>query len=1178
MQRLLIIIVLLLPGLLLGRQAPDKSKRGQPESLHKTAGSPRYAVLNIGNLTTWSRSDGQSNHSPNGDNGWYFPRNKGNVVYQDGIIWGAKAYLDASHTRPAPRQIVRVGGTSYSIGTRAGWVNGWGASATPIDPSHPAARIFRIRRDYYFMSRDELIRDAAEVYETFASSVTDEQVASVYAQYERDWNEWPVHLGAPYIERNGIPGYQPPPPFGPNFSPHDLARGNYDEPGVAGADRNLPADQVIWTVYNDLHTATTMAFQFSEPLGLEVQKTVWGYRNPGTFGNIYFNRYRFINKGGVDTDTAAGNQPGSFYLDSMFVCQWSDPDLGSYTDDLGGCDTLLQLGFVYNGKATDATYAGLRLPPPSVGYVLLHGVAVPSPGDTAVFDFRKRPGYRNLSMSSFGILAVGSPFWDPCNGGSPGYLCNTGQWWKILRGYAPVGLLNSPDVPYPHPPGANPFFTHSGNPVEGTGWIDGQGTTYSQPPGDRRFVINSGPFSLAPGDTQEIVVAGVAGLGSDRLSSITVMKSVAQLARRIHRDLFVVPRPPMQPKVGVTELNREIILEWGSDYGRAAWTEQTVIAGEYRFEGYNVYQLADERQSLTEAIKIATFDVRNGITSIIDDQFDPNTGRMVPVVLQRGTDAGVQRFISIKRDAFITDFGADDRLLNGKEYFFAVTAYNHAPGRSPRMLESDPVFIRAKPRIPFGVEFGSRYGDTLTVTRTAGSGDARVSAMIVVPTATTGSRYEIRLRSTPEGTVWDVVNRTKDSTVLAAVRSYNPDDVFPVVDGVLLQVLSVNENFKDFLIVANANGPLSPPSYGAFQVNNSGFPSELYPVGIVGTGDGKDRPAPNVGGARWGIHAGGVGTLFTYPTFVATVTANGSLWPRIVGYDWEIRFTAAGGYAFVPDLFRNPADSVGGTLISVPFELWRIGRNTPNDPGDDVRLLPYVRDVRGNGIFDLAGTDHSISGLDNDPETDWITWILPSNQTPGEAGYNALVLQIQSNPSSYRYLDGGSEVMRNMVLVNFNGGSVSDPSFPANVNQLIPETGQIFRIITTKPLAEGDVFSYSTPAMRRGLEVEKASARRVGVFPNPYYGGRDQETTRWRRFVTFNNLPPKVIIRIFNLAGHLVRTLRKDDPSQFLEWDLTNEEYWQVASGIYICFVEMPDLGETKVLKLAIIQPRIFRN
>jgi hypothetical protein len=137
--------------------------------------------------------------------------------------------------------------------------------------------------------------------------------------------------------------------------------------------------------------------------------------------------------------------------------------------------------------------------------------------------------------------------------------------------------------------------------------------------------------------------------------------------------------------------------------------------------------------------------------------------------------------------------------------------------------------------------------------------------------------------------------------------------------------------------------------------------------------------------------------------------------------------------------------------------------------------------------------------------------------------------------------------------------------------------GNSMFLYANRVLTPNDVYSYSVPAPVTGLSQAKASAQRVGVFPNPYYAFRQQETTSWRQFVTFNNLPPKATIRIFNLAGQLVRILEKDNPSQFLEWDLTNKDRWQVASGMYICHIEMPEIGETKVLKLAVIQPQIIR-
>ena len=50
----------------------------------------------------------------------------------------------------------------------------------------------------------------------------------------------------------------------------------------------------------------------------------------------------------------------------MVLAQWSNPDLGNAADDYVGCDTLLSLGFVYNGDNNDET--GYGTPPPAAGY------------------------------------------------------------------------------------------------------------------------------------------------------------------------------------------------------------------------------------------------------------------------------------------------------------------------------------------------------------------------------------------------------------------------------------------------------------------------------------------------------------------------------------------------------------------------------------------------------------------------------------------------------------------------------------------------------------------------------------------------------------------------------------------------------------------------------------------
>ena len=133
--------------------------------------------------------------------------------------------------------------------------------------------------------------------------------------------------------------------------------------------------------------------------------------------------------------------------------------------------------------------------------------------------------------------------------------------------------------------------------------------------------------------------------------------------------------------------------------------------------------------------------------------------------------------------------------------------------------------------------------------------------------------------------------------------------------------------------------------------------------------------------------------------------------------------------------------------------------------------------------------------------------------------------------------------------------------------------GDVLSISYANPLQLGkDVFSFSTPEVTYDVNKAKEDVKEINVYPNPYYGTHKAEINKYQRYVTFTHLPPKATLKVFNLAGQLVRTLDKDDPNQFIRWDLQNETALPVASGLYLVHIDMPDLGETKILKVAIIQ------
>jgi hypothetical protein len=135
------------------------------------------------------------------------------------------------------------------------------------------------------------------------------------------------------------------------------------------------------------------------------------------------------------------------------------------------------------------------------------------------------------------------------------------------------------------------------------------------------------------------------------------------------------------------------------------------------------------------------------------------------------------------------------------------------------------------------------------------------------------------------------------------------------------------------------------------------------------------------------------------------------------------------------------------------------------------------------------------------------------------------------------------------------------------------KAGDKILIHASVALGADDKWTFTTDGRQlvRSEDQKKSDMDRITVFPNPYYAVNSAETNRFARFVQFTNMPTEATIRIFNLAGHLVRTLHKNDAATFFKWDLVNEVNYPVASGMYIAYIEVPNVG-TKVLKMAVIQ------
>lgn len=141
-----------------------------------------------------------------------------------------------------------------------------------------------------------------------------------------------------------------------------------------------------------------------------------------------------------------------------------------------------------------------------------------------------------------------------------------------------------------------------------------------------------------------------------------------------------------------------------------------------------------------------------------------------------------------------------------------------------------------------------------------------------------------------------------------------------------------------------------------------------------------------------------------------------------------------------------------------------------------------------------------------------------------------------------------------------------------------PQPGDVYEMKTRKPFSNHDVFTFNTYGGTVDPTQMENNLSNIAVVPNPYVASAVWEkkpylqTGRGERKVWFTHLPPTCTIRIFNLAGDLVRTLEHDETAfnGAESWDLLNIDNMEVAYGIYIFHVETEDastIGKFAVIK-----------
>ncbi|MDA0904069.1 MAG: T9SS C-terminal target domain-containing protein, partial [Bacteroidetes bacterium] len=472
----------------------------------------------------------------------------------------------------------------------------------------------------------------------------------------------------------------------------------------------LYGDQNFYWIFNDkgnVHSESQ-----GEPIGMEIRAQAFAFATNDEVNNMSFYNYVLINQG---TQT----------LTNTYMAQWVDCDLGGHVDDYVGVDVRRGLGYSYNGDQFDeaTSYSiGYGENPPAMGVDFFEGPYQDADGvDNPLTDvFTDAIDSLGIPYDGIGIgygdgvvdnerYGMRKFLYFNWNYGVNGQPTLASHYYNYMRGfwkngqrmaYGGDGLNASTGADLAIP--ADYMFPGDTDPYQwGTVGIQVDPWTEfgaGNPPGDRLFLQSAGPFTLEPGDYNNITVGMVwaRASGGEPFESVKLLRLADDKAQALFDNCFEIVSGPDAPDVTIQELENELILYLTNnnpisnnyaelytaiDPGIPKELQDGTLLSEmersYVFEGYQIYQLANASVSPADlgdidlARLIYQCDVDNAVEHVVNYTYDEIMAVSVPRLMANGANEGIQHSFRVTTDAFAQ---GDNKLVNHKTYYFMALA------------------------------------------------------------------------------------------------------------------------------------------------------------------------------------------------------------------------------------------------------------------------------------------------------------------------------------------------------------------------------------------------------------------------------------------------------------------------------------------------------------------------
>ncbi len=627
------------------------------------------------------------------------------------------------------------------------------------------------------------------------------------------------------------------------------------------------------------------------------------------------------------------------------------------------------------------------------------------------------------------------------------------------------------------------------------------------------FILSTGPVSIPPGESVHSAFAVVMG------ESYGQILANAEIVKNMSQNYYLGPNAPLSPIVQAFAANKKVTVTWD---GNLSETSRDLLSGMMDFEGYRIYrsedfgqtwgkEISNELGNLIGYVPIAQFDINNTISGK-----DPNSNFFL------GSNTGLKH-------TYI-----DSTVLNGKEYWYSVTAYDRgekdtglpALESSRGVTPDEPNVINVIPGAAHsGFQPATIPGGDSLAPMNGQNCDSKVSIQILDYSQLTGHRYKITFNDA--------------GMVITADEKGFPDTsittTFNLID------LTTQDTTLSNHPLLNETGDNSPVIDGLRVFAQETDPQVIFLGWTKVHGDTCTY--------EWRVT--NFDTFATHPWRETPAIYTGDDYRLTVDY-------SPGGGTNVQwyDIYTG---NIEDTTINIPLKIDII--NDPNNPID-------IGNSSWLGDYDI----HSSPDW-HDSHFSPLGWDLE----PGGAGYNP------NYPWGYLWPD---VILPERILVheqtglerkigfklftqNFPSDFLNQAGIPKNIPAVKPQQGDEFTIKTKKLFRSDIYYQFETPQPE--FQTNQVELSKIKVVPNPYIVKAGWERSEFEGRIQFTNLPRECDISIYTTSGDHIVDLHHSSFNDYEFWNIQNENGVLVAYGLYVYVIKTPD-GEKHTGKFVIIR------